>query len=128
MKRKTEFKSVLLYLSGLALSCIPVIIATLSYFPIWKSEGGGRVVSGGVLLLCLLAIVPLIRTVKRLIASPAAHTLWFIVFVLFFVLSKIADEMTVIAFVGFVSNLLGAFLFKLSGLKKVRGNDNEQGA
>ena len=49
-------------------------------------------------------------------------------FVLFFVLSKIADEMTVIAFVGFVSNLLGALLFKLSGLKKVRGNDNEQGA
>jgi hypothetical protein len=128
VKRKTEFKSVLLYLSGLALSCIPVIIATLSYFPLWKSEGGGRVVSGGVLLLCLLAIVPLIRTVKRLIASPAAHTLWFIIFVLFFALSKIADEMTVIAFVGFVSNLLGALLFKLSGLKKVRGNDNEQGA
>lgn len=128
MNRKTEFKSVLLYLLGLALSCIPVIIATLSYFPLWKSEGGGRVLSGGVLLLCLLAIIPLIRTVKRLIASPAAHTLWFIVFVLFFALSKIADEMTVIAFVGFVSNLLGAFLFRLSGLKKVGGKGDEQGA
>ena len=38
--------------------------------------------------------------------------LWLVTFVLFMMLSRIANEMTVISFVGFVSNLAGACLFK----------------
>ncbi len=47
--------------------------------------------------------------------------MWFLCFALFFSLSKIADEMTVISFVGFVSNLIGAGVFKLAG----RSGENE---
>ena len=37
----------------------------------------------------------------------------FIVFVVFFLVSRIADEMVVISFVGFIGNLVGAMLLKL---------------
>jgi Co/Zn/Cd efflux system component len=52
------------------------------------------------------------------------HTLWFISFLLFFSLSKIAEEMTVISFIGFTSNLIGAFFFKL-GDRANTGEENE---
>ena len=43
---------------------------------------------------------------------------WLVLFVLFFMLSKIANEMTVISFVGFVSNVTGAILFYIA--KRIR--------
>ena len=74
----------------------------------------GAVLSGFALILLLLSFVPLFKLVKKMLESPAAHTMWLICFILFFCLSKIADEMTVISFVGFVSNLIGAAIFKLA--------------
>jgi hypothetical protein len=40
--------------------------------------------------------------------------MWFILFVIFFLLSKIAHEVTVISFVGFITNLIGTLLFNLA--------------
>jgi Co/Zn/Cd efflux system component len=40
--------------------------------------------------------------------------MWFAVFIVFLTLSSIAQEMTVVAFVGFVSNLVGALIFRLA--------------
>ena len=60
----------------------------------------------------LLCAVPLFKLVRRALSSPSAQMAWFAVFVIFFMLSRIADEMTVISFVGFVGNLVGAILFK----------------
>jgi hypothetical protein len=40
--------------------------------------------------------------------------LWLALFVIFLLLSKIAEEMTVISFVGFIGNSFGAIVFKLS--------------
>ena len=46
--------------------------------------------------------------------SASSYLLWLIMFLLFITLSKIGEQMTVISFVGFISNLLGAICFKLA--------------
>jgi len=114
MRQANTPKSLLLFSVGICFSVIPVIIAVLSYFPLWLKKGGSYAVSGIALFLLLLSLLPLYKVIKRILRSPASYTLWFILFVLFFLLSKIADEMTVISFVGFVSNCIGAIFFKLS--------------
>lgn len=119
-KNKALVSSLILKALGLFFSIVPVLCSVLLYFPVWQSEGGGRLLSGGVLLLILIAHLPAFKILKRLLASPSVHTLWFISFLLFFSLSRIAEEMTVISFVGFIGNLIGAFFFKLgeAGLKR----------
>ncbi len=108
-------KPLVLRTVGLIFCTVPVIAAIFSYFPLWKERGAESVLSGFTLLLLLLSLVPFFNVIKKALRSPAAHTMWFIAFVFFFVFSKIADEMTVISFVGFLGNLIGAFFFKISG-------------
>ena len=106
---------------ALAVSVIVPLCAILSYFPLWKERGEGAVISGFVLLLCVVAFSPLIKAVKRFLASPSQCTVWIISFVCFFVLAKISNEMTVISFVGAISNIIGAVLFKIGkrGLREI---------
>lgn len=111
MENKT-LKRRLFYLTGLLICIVPVMICVLSYFPLWASKSGAHVVSGFAALLCILALSPLFKVVKEALKSPASYVVWFGAFLLFFLLSKIAAEMTVISFVGFISNLVGAFFFK----------------
>jgi len=99
---------------GLMLSVIPVTACILCYFPIWCADGGRVLLSGVTLLLLTLAVLPLYNTLKAALRSPAAYTVWLIAFILFLLLSSIADEMIVISFTGFVGNALGAICFKLS--------------
>ena len=99
------------YIIGLAVSIIPPAIAALSYFPLWKERGGGAMLSGVAVFLLLISAVPLIKTVKRILKSPASYTVWLILFILFALVSAIAAEMKVISFVGFISNLIGALIF-----------------
>lgn len=101
-------------MTGLCVSILPVLIAVLSFFPVWIGRGGAHVVSGFAVLLCVLAFSPLFKSLREALKSPASYVLWFAAFLLFFMLSKVADEMTVISFVGFVSNLIGALFFKLA--------------
>lgn len=114
VKDRARIKPLLLRILGIALSTVPVFVSVISYFPLWREAGGGRLISGGALLLVILAWVPLFRFVKRLIASPSAYMMWLVIFLTFFMLSKIAEQMTVISFVGFVGNALGAVSFKLA--------------
>ena len=105
-------KRILLYSVGLICCTVPVISTIILYFPIWRDRSAAAALSGFTLLLILMALAPMFSTVKSILRSPAAYTMWFISFIAFFLLSKIADEMTVISFVGFVSNLVGAFFLK----------------
>ena len=107
-------KYLLLKTVGILLCTLPPLFAILSYFPVWCAKGGEYVFSGFTLLLIALAFMPLYRGFKRVLASSASYTLWLVLFGAFFILSKIAYEMTVISFVGFVGNSLGAVFFKLS--------------
>ena len=115
-------KRLLLKLAGLALCIIPPALATLFYFPVWISRGGEFVVSGLALILLILACLPLWRAVSHKLRSPALYTLWLIAFIAFSSLSKIADEMTVISFVGFIGNLIGAALFRLAKTEEMRND------
>ena len=114
MTRSNPFAYFTLRGLGITLCVLPVTAAILCYFPVWVAEGGEGIVPGITLLLLVLAALPLWRLIRRALASLASYTLWLIAFVVFLCLSRIADEMTVISFVGFVGNALGAIMFKLS--------------
>jgi hypothetical protein len=47
------------------------------------------------------------------VATPSAPLIWLFVFVLFATAERIAGEVTVIALVGFISNIIGAIFFYL---------------
>ena len=103
-----------LHILGLALCIIPPAICTLSYFPIWKSVGYGECIAGGSALLLALCLAPLFKLIKAKISSYGSAFVWLVLFLLFFSLSKIADQMTVISMVGFVGNLMGTVCFSLA--------------
>ena len=107
-------KSALLFTLGLLFSTAPVCTAILSYFPLWISKDSETAISGLCLCLLLISALPLLRIVTGALKTPSATVLWGILFLLFFSLSRIADEITVIAFVGFLSNLIGSVFFRLS--------------
>ena len=106
---------------GLILSTVPPIVATVSFFPIWRERGAESILSGFSLMLILICAVPLFRSVKRFLHSPSMPIVWLVIFITFFALSKIAEDITVIAFTGFVSNLIGAVFFRLA--KEKRGEE-----
>ena len=116
-----EARRVILYALGILFSTLPPAVATLTYFPLWKSLGAEHVLSGMAVLLLAVCSVPIIRHLKARFRSPSAYVIWLLIFLTFFALSSIAHEMKVISLVGFVGNLIGAVLFKLS-----RGGRDEE--
>lgn len=113
-KKKNKHTYLILHILGLISCILPPAAATLSYFPLWKSDGGGKTLAGGAVLLLIMSAYPLIKWIKRHISEISSYMLWLILFLLFFTLSKIAAEMTVICFAGFIGNSIGAVLFYLS--------------
>ena len=112
MERRNNFiKAVTIRAIALAVCVAPPLIATVSYFPIWMIKGDAYVLSGFALCLALLSLIPFYKHLARLLKSPSAYSVWLILFILFFLLSRIAEEMTVISFVGFIGNALGAICF-----------------
>ena len=99
---------------GMAISVIPVTVSIFSYFPLWISRQDASLLSGISLILIVLAAVPIYKQLKQAMHSPSAPLMWFFFFLLFLLLSRIADEMTVISFVGFITNLIGSVFFKLA--------------
>ena len=112
---KTEKTNVFAKLSlhsvGFLLCIVPPAVCTLMYFPLWKEVGYESCIAGGAALLLVLALIPLYKLIRKGLASYSSYLMWLLLFLLFLGLSRIADEMTVISFVGFVSNLLGAICF-----------------
>ena len=104
----------MLWVVGMLLCVGAPLIATLSYFPVWVAQGGEFVISGFTLLIAIICALPLYRWLKNGISSPSGITVWLVLFLIFFALARVANEMTVIAFVGFVGNILGGIAFKIS--------------
>ena len=103
-----------LHFAGLLLCIVPPAICTMMYFPLWKEAGVASCIAGGGALILVLCAVPLLKMIRRWLTSMSAYFMWLLMFLLFFALSRIADQMTVISFVGFVGNLLGALCFRLA--------------
>ena len=99
---------------GLGICIIPVVVAILSYFPLWLAREDASVLSGLAVLLITAALVPMYKYLGSILRSPSAPLMWFAVFIVFLFLSKIANEMTVISFVGFTTNLIGSLFFKFA--------------
>ena len=116
MKRsKTSvFVSFCLHILGFLLCILPPAICTLNYFPIWREVGYESCIAGGVALLLALCASPLDKLIADRLKSFSSYLMWLILFLLFFGMSRIADQMTVICFVGFVSNLIGAVCFHIA--------------
>ena len=117
-KNNQNFVKFALHFGGLILCVVPPIICTLSYFPLWKSAGGEQLVSGGTALLIILAMIPFYKYLRKALESAASYMIWLVIFVFCFLMAKIINEITVIAFVGLISNLIGALLMKLGDRKK----------
>ena len=115
MLMKITGKRLLFKLLGLIFSTAPVIFAILSYFPVWRREGSVEMLSGFTVLLLFISIVPIVKLIKRFFSSPSATSVWFLIFVLFFIASKIADQMVVVSLTGFLGNLIGAFFWRIGG-------------
>lgn len=112
-----------LHLLGFTLCIIPPAICTLNYFPLWKTAGYEHCLAGGVALILAVCMIPLFKLFKRKLEGYSSFLIWLILFLLFFSLSRIADQMTVISFVGFVGNLLGAICFFIAG--RLRGKEKK---
>ena len=111
---KLQLKTALLYALGALCSTVPVAVAVLSYFPLWVARDSETAVSGLCLCLLLVSALPLLRVLRGAWKTPSVTVLWGILFLLFFALSRIADEVTAIALCGFISNLIGSLFFMLA--------------
>ena len=114
MRKNPSFVNLILHIVGFSLCILPPLLATLNYFPLWIERGGECVLAGGTVLLAVLSILPLWKYVRRVFRSPASYTVWLVLFVIFFALSKVSEEMTVISFMGFIGNILGAVCFRIA--------------
>ena len=108
------FVSFCLHILGFLLCILPPAICTLNYFPVWREVGYESCIAGGVALLLALCAIPLYKLVAERLKSFSSYLMWLVLFLLFFGMSRIADQMTVISFVGFVSNLMGAVCFYIA--------------
>ena len=113
MKKTVLIKS--LFALGLLFSILPPAVASLCYFPLWRAVGADVAISGLAAILLTVSFIPLIKLLKNKLKSPASWVIWLITFLVFFILSKVADQMVVISFAGLIGNLLGLALFRLSG-------------
>lgn len=122
-RKSNVFVSLGLHIIGFLLCVVPPALCTLNYFPLWREMGYESCIAGGVALLLALCAVPFYKLIRRWLESFSSYIMWLLLFLLFFVLSKIADQMTVISLVGFIGNLLGAVCFYLG--KKAGGRCKE---
>ena len=100
--KKSKYANIYLHILGYLICIIPPLGCTLSYFPVWERSEGFKLHALCVILI-ILAVFPAMRLVKRAISSDASYILWLLLFILFYSLSKIADQMTIISFIGFIS-------------------------
>ena len=106
-------RRILYICAGIICSVVPPIVATLSYFPLWQTKDAETVVSGICAVLLILSALPLIRILIAKMRTPSATVLWSILFLLFFSLCRIAEEICVISCAGMVGGALGSVFFRL---------------
>ena len=107
-----------LKLLGIMFSVLPPTVCTLSYFPIYEHTAPAKIISLGVLLLLILSFLPLIRIMAARLKTPSATAAWLAVFLLFYTMREIADEMIVISFFAFWGNLVGSVFFRLAARRE----------
>lgn len=110
--------------SAIGLDVCGPLVATLTQFPIWIEKSGEATVSGLFLLFAILSAIPLAKQIKEFIKSPSVWVLWIVLFAFFVVLRNIIDEMVIVSFVGMLSNIVGAGIYKVGNIIE-SGGDNK---
>jgi hypothetical protein len=113
-QKTNVFVSFGLHILGFLLCIVPPAVCTLNYFPLWREAGYASCIAGGTALLLALCVVPIYKLIRRGLLSFSSYMMWLLLFLLFFGMSRIAEQMTVISFVGFIGNLLGAVCFYIA--------------
>lgn len=121
MKARTK-ERLLLNTVATVISVVPPVAATLTYFPVWISEGQETAFSGLCVLLLVISTVPLYRLAVQWLKTPSSPLIWLFVLIVFSAAAKIADQVTAIALIGFISNTVGAIIFYVA---KRRGGEDE---
>ena len=116
--KSADYVNLTLHILGFSLCILPPTLCTLMYFPIWNYDGGARTLAGGCALLLVLCFQPLMKHLRKMFATAASYVMWLFIFVVFLLLSRIAEEMTVISFFGFVGNLFGAVVLKWAKMRR----------
>lgn len=108
MKRTT--KGHIIYYTGLAVSILAPLVAAATQFPVWTEKVPGTQIGGMFIFVSLLCLIPLFNHLKIALKSPSSCLLWTLVFVCTWALSKIIDELLIVALVGAIANYAGALL------------------
>ena len=119
-KERNKKQSLVFKLLGIIFSVVPPAVCTLLYFPLYGGTAPEKLISLGAVLLLTVSFLPLMRIVTARLKTPSATVVWLVIFTLFYLLHRIAEQMIVISFFGFLGNLLGSVFFKLSRKRRIK--------
>ena len=103
------------------------LIATLICFPVWIERSTGATISGIAVVGILLSVIPVFKLIRKKAWTPAAWLIWVLLSVFFLTLRTIINEMAIVSVTGAISNVIGAFVYKLGEhIDKPGGQNNEQ--
>lgn len=101
-------------LLALTVCILPPAAVTLHFFPTWFRVNRVEMVIPGVAVFFLcLAAIPIFRWIWRTLKTPACWMPWVVIWGILELIAPIYQQVRVIVFVGAVSNILGALLFKI---------------
>ena len=106
-------RKLIIRIFALLLCVVPPAVAVLLNFPVWIERSHAATISGTALVLLVLCCIPFYKSILAYIKSAATPVFWLLMFAFCYLFGAIVDELTIVAFVGMISNLLGALLFKL---------------
>lgn len=102
--------------AAVAIDVLGPLIATLTQFPVWVEKSAEATVSGLFLVFAFASAIPFLKQIKAFIKSPSVWVLWCVLFVLFVALQNIVREMVIVCFVGMITNIMGAGIYKLGSI------------
>ena len=103
---------------------VPTLIAGVIKLPVIATKNAETTLTGSFTLVLICCVYPLYKGLIKLIKSPSAPVIMWILFGITFLLYKISHEtlgaMVTIFFVAAVGNTIGALLFMLARLFKTK--------
>lgn len=92
---------------------IPPIAVACYYFPVWIRSGSRPVISGGLIVVALIASIPFFKKFKsafEFITNASMPVLWAIGAVVSYVLMNISNQMFAICVGGLVGSAISALI------------------
>ena len=116
----------ILYYVGIAVSVLAPLITALTQFPIWTEKVPKTQLGGMFVFTALLSCIPFLKHIRMQLKTPSAVTVWAVIFLICWSMSKIIDQMYLIALVGLIANVVGAILCAVGNrLKRPPINNNQ---